>query len=392
MKPNEVLPEKRRLALLLTITLVVNAAVLIWLGWYCCHASHEIIDRTQQQLGVHQLRATVVHLDEALSMSASGIAAAIGIVALIIFGCLVTFRAVRKWEARLRERNLELAEANVHLRTETAERRRVEEALLEARNDLERRVAERTAELSSANEALQAEIAERKRAEEKLMRAEKLAVLGQLAGGVGHELRNPLGAISNAAYFLNMVLKDASPEIKESLEILEKEVAASERIISSLLDFARPKAPSLRKTDVNDVVQEALRHVAVPEGVEIIEQLDDTLPEADADADQLGRVFGNIILNAIQAMLEGGRLHVRSELVGAQTISISFADTGPGISEENLARVFNPLFTTKAKGIGLGLALTRILVERQGGTVTAESTPGKGSTFTVTLRRAREEA
>ena len=260
--------------------------------------------------------------------------------------------------------------------------------------------------LGEQKEALECEIAERVRAEEalheaqeQLVRRERLAVLGQLAGGVAHELRNPLGVIKNAAYFLNMVgqtgfgTEEPEPEVKETLEILEKEVATSERIISSLLDFARPKPPLRRKVGVNDIVQAALSHTDVPENVEVATQLDETLPTILADPDQLERVFGNIILNAVQAMAlprpigtaEGGQLVVRSEAPSPEWVAISFADTGVGIPEKNLDKIFEPLFTTKAKGIGLGLALVRTLVEGHGGTVEVQSEVGKGSTFTVKL-------
>jgi two-component system sensor kinase FixL len=251
------------------------------------------------------------------------------------------------------------------------ERKRMQEALREYSEQLEGMVEERTRELREA--------------QERLLRQEKLAVLGQLAGGVGHELRNPLGAISNAIYFLNMVLEESDPEVKETLEILEKEVKTSEQIITGLLDFGRAKPPTWRKADVNEIIQEALSRVTVPENVELVSQLDETLPIILADPGQLGQVFGNIIVNAIQAMPEGGRLIIRSEVPNPEWVAVSFTDTGVGISEESLNKIFEPLFTTKAKGIGLGLALVKTLVEGHGGTIKVESQVGKGTTFTVRL-------
>jgi len=232
---------------------------------------------------------------------------------------------------------------------------------------------------------LEAAYRELQEAQERLVRQEKLAVLGQLAGGVGHELRNPLGAIKNAAYFLNMVLEKPEPEVKETLEILEKEVATSERIISSLLGFARPKPPIRRKVDINEVVQEALSRTTVPEKVEVVRQLDATLPAVLADPDQLAQVFGNVILNGIQAMPQGGRLIVQSEVLNPEWVAVSIVDTGVGIPEENLGKIFEPLFTTKSRGIGLGLAVTRTLVEGHGGVIEVESKAAKGSTFVVKL-------
>ena len=236
-----------------------------------------------------------------------------------------------------------------------------------------------------ANVAYIRDITERKQMQEALARQEKLAVLGQLAGGVSHELRNPLGAIKNATYFLGMALEQPEPEVKETLEILDREVTTSEHIISSLLDFVCPRPPMRRKVDINDVVQEALSRITVPENIEVVSYLDETLPMIVADPDQLSQVFGNITLNAIQAMLEGGQLVIKSTVSGPEWVAVSLADTGIGISEENLGKLFEPLITSKAKGIGLGLTLVKTLVEKHGGTIAVKSEVGKGSTFTVRL-------
>ncbi len=246
-----------------------------------------------------------------------------------------------------------------------------EEALKEYSERLEEKVDERTKELRDAHE--------------QLVRREKLATLGQLAGGLGHELRNPLGAIKNAIYLLNMVVEDPESEVKETIDIIEKEVGVSERIITSLLDFARPRPPSRHMVDINDVVQEAVSRVPVPENVEVVRQLSETLATIPADPTQLTQVFGNLALNAVQAMPDGGRLMVRSEAPSPEWVTVSFIDTGVGIDEETLPKVLEPLFTTKARGIGLGLALTKMLVEAHGGSIDVESELGKGTTFTVNL-------
>ena len=264
------------------------------------------------------------------------------------------------------------------LHEEIATRKQAEEELTKHREHLEELVEERTKELKDA--------------QEELVRNEKLAILGQLAGGVGHDLRNPLGAIKNAAYFLNMVLEEPDPEVKETLEILEKEVGTSEAIISSLLDFARAKPPTKRKISVNEILQETLSRITVPENVEVVQELDDTPSKILADPDQLGQVFGNVILNGIQAMTEGGQLTINSEAPAPGWMSVSITDTGMGIPEEQLNKLFEPLYTTKAKGIGLGLAIVKTLVEGHGGTIEVESEPGKGSTFTVKLPTGMEES
>jgi PAS domain S-box-containing protein len=235
------------------------------------------------------------------------------------------------------------------------------------------------------------DITKLKQMQERLVRQEKLAILGQLAGGVAHELRNPLGAIKNAAYFLNMVMEKPEPEVKESLQILEREVGTSERIISSLLEFARPKSPTRRKIDINSVIQETLSRVHVPQNINVVNQLENTLPIILADPDQLNQVFTNIILNAIQSMPEGGDLLVRSEVESPEWMTVSFTDSGIGIPKDSLPKIFEPLFTTKAKGIGLGLAVTKTLIEGQGGTIQAQSEVGKGSTFAVKMPISKKE-
>jgi PAS domain S-box-containing protein len=258
------------------------------------------------------------------------------------------------------------------------ERKQAEKKLKEYSERLEEMVEARTQELRET--------------QEQLVRREKLAALGQLAGSVAHELRNPLGTIKNAAYFLNMVLEEPDPEIKEGLRILNREVGRADRIINGLLDFARSKSPACREMDVNDVVREALSQTVVPECIEVVSQLDETLPMILVDPDQLRQVFDNLIRNAIQAILEDGCLTIKSEMSDrdelgncSDWITVSINDTGVGIPPENLEKLFEPLFTTKAKGIGLGLALVKNLVEENGGTIEVESEVGKGSTFTVRL-------
>ena len=221
--------------------------------------------------------------------------------------------------------------------------------------------------------------------QEQLIRREKLAVLGQLAGGVGHELRNPLGAINNAAYFLNMVLEDPDSEVQEALGILSREVQTAERIISSLLDFARTKRPIRRAMDVNTVIRDALSRAAVPENIEVVTRLDAELPIIQADPDQLGQAFGNIVLNGVQAMPDGGRLSIDAQVADEEWLVVSFADTGVGIPEGNMEMVFEPLFTTKPKGIGLGTAIVKIMVGGHGGSVDVQSNEGQGTIFTVRL-------
>ena len=235
------------------------------------------------------------------------------------------------------------------------------------------------------------DITKRKMLEEKLMRQEKLAVLGQLAGGVGHELRNPLGAIKNSTYFLNMTLENPDPEVRETLEILENEVANSEKIINSLLEFARARPPLRQKVNIDDIIRKVLLGSNVPGNIQVESRMGNAIPTIMADPDQLLQVFGNIILNAIQVMPGGGLLSIKAKSTGPGRIAVSIIDTGGGIPEENLEKIFEPLFSSKAKGIGLGMAIAKTFVEGHGGSIQVQSEVGKGSTFTVTLPIGNKE-
>lgn len=259
---------------------------------------------------------------------------------------------------------------------DVSERKRVEEELAGYRQHLEQLVEERTRELQTV--------------QDELVRKERLAVLGQVAGGVGHELRNPLAVIKNVAYYLKMVLKEPEPRVRESLDLLEKEVDVSDRIIAGLLDLARQKPPVRREVDVNGIVREALSRAEIPGNVDVVSLLDDTLPAIQADPDQLERAFANIILNAVEAMPGGGRLSVRSETPAPGWVAVSFTDSGAGFSDEHRSRVFQPLFTTKANGVGLGLAVSKLAVETHGGSIGVESEEGAGTTFTVRLSAVPE--
>lgn len=245
------------------------------------------------------------------------------------------------------------------------------EQLEQANRELEEMVEERTGELRDALR--------------RLVRQEKLAALGLLAGAVGHELRNPLGVIKNASYYLNMVLKDSAPGIKETLQILEREVVASERIISSLLDYAHPKSPIQEEVEIGDLLQKVLSETPILPNIEVSIQAEKALPNILADPDQLSQVFRNIIHNAVQAMPGGGKLVLAAKIASPGQIDVSISDTGIGIPKEDIEKIFEPLFTTKAKGIGLGLPITRLLVDAHKGSLLLQSEPGKGSVFTVRL-------
>jgi DNA-binding LacI/PurR family transcriptional regulator/signal transduction histidine kinase len=249
-------------------------------------------------------------------------------------------------------------------------RQQEEETLKEYSERLEAMVKERTRELLEA--------------QEQLVRREKLAILGQLAGGVGHELRNPLGVISNASYFLKQTLPDSDKTTKEYLGILSSEVRNAEKIISDLLDLSRIRPAAREEIAVLELVAQASEKQPPPKNVKVNTMIGSDLPPAFVDPRQIVQVLINLMTNAFQAMPEGGTLTISAQ-VQKDKVAISVADTGCGIPQENLEKIFDPLFTTRARGIGLGLAISKNLMEVNGGSIEVKSKAGKGSTFIVSL-------
>lgn len=237
----------------------------------------------------------------------------------------------------------------------------------------------------------------RRRARDEIMESKKLAMIGQLASGVAHEINNPIGGI---LLFSQLMLRNAPEEgiERENLERISREAKRCQKIVRGLLDFAGQREPKIELLEVNNVVEKAvdlLENQAAFHNIEIIENLQQELPGIYADESQLQQVFVNIIMNAAEAMDGEGKLTIATEMNGGgDNVAISFSDNGPGISEENLKQLFEPFFTTKevGYGTGLGLSISHGIVERHGGTIKAESTIGRGSTFTVVLPIAFDDA
>jgi signal transduction histidine kinase len=260
-----------------------------------------------------------------------------------------------------------LARVEAMLRIQAAE-----QVIKKYSESLEELVAERTRELREA--------------EEQLVRQAKLAVLGQMAGSVGHELRNPLAVIKNAVYFLKLVQPEADETIKEYLALIEKETGNAEKIITDLLDFARLQPSQREAVCIPELVERVLRRYPAPDSVKVTLDLPPDLPGVNVDPRQMEQVFGNLALNACQAMENGGQLTIFAAMEG-ESVKISVQDSGTGIPPENMPKLFEPLFTTKPTGIGLGLPVCKNLVEANGGRIEVESEPGIGSTFKVWLPR-----
>jgi signal transduction histidine kinase len=215
-------------------------------------------------------------------------------------------------------------------------------------------------------------------------RNERLAAIGQVAGGVAHELRNPLNVVKTSAYYL-LNARDPTPEKRaEHLRRIEQQVLVADGVIAALSNFAKMPLPDLRPFPAERCVREALEANPLPANVEVVWDFPAELPRAVADAEQVRIVFANLIRNAREAMPNGGRLTLAARQV-PEGIEVEVRDTGVGIAPENLARLTEPLYSTKARGLGLGLALSRAILDKNRGSLRATSELGRGSTFAVRL-------
>jgi signal transduction histidine kinase len=238
-------------------------------------------------------------------------------------------------------------------------------------------VSERTASLRTA-------LTELETAQTHLVRQERLAAVGELASTVGHELRNPLAVIMNVLYLLETGAQSEGNEpMLRHVSTAKRETSAATLIVSDLLDYSASREPMLGPVQVADLIDEALSVVPPPTGVEITRQY---APEITitADRDQIRQAVLNLITNGYDAMTDGGTLTV-SATAEEGSAQITVTDTGMGMDEETRESIFAPFFTTKARGIGLGLAVTRRVIEAHSGTITVQSIPSVGTSFTITL-------
>jgi len=219
---------------------------------------------------------------------------------------------------------------------------------------------------------------------EKLKKTERFAAIGETAGMVGHDLRNPLTGIMNATYYLKKrYVSQIDEKGVEMLKVIEKNAEYSNLIIGDLLDYSRNINLTLVRANLKQVIGDALTIAAVPPSITVVDLMVGS-PEVTVDVTMIKRVFVNLIKNAIDAMPQGGKLTIKHETT-SDYARIRLSDTGPGISEENLTKIFQPLFTTKKGGIGFGLAFCKRIVEAHNGIISVENIVGQGTQFTVDL-------
>jgi PAS domain S-box-containing protein len=253
---------------------------------------------------------------------------------------------------------------------DVTERKQMQEKLEEYSQQLEKMVEHRTKQLEDA--------------QNQLVKAERLAAIGQVAAMVGHDLRNPLTGINGAAYYLKMKLgPNAEKKMLEMLSLIEKDIQYSNKIITDLMEYSREIKLELTETTPKSMVAESVSLVQVPEKIQLID-LTQNEPRIKIDVDRMKRVFSNFIKNAFEAMPQGGKFTISSRALDGD-VEFKFIDSGVGITKEVLERLWAPFFTTKAKGMGLGLAICKRIIEAHQGRISVESIVGEGATFTITI-------
>ncbi|MGP0066455.1 MAG: protoglobin domain-containing protein [Isosphaeraceae bacterium] len=221
----------------------------------------------------------------------------------------------------------------------------------------------------------------------RLQRTERLATLGQVAGGVAHELRNPLNVIRTSVYYLLNARNPTAEKHADHLGRIERNVELADNVITALSNFAKIPLPELKPIDLESLVRGVLEINPPGDHITITIECSDGLPKALGDRDQLQIALGNLVRNARDAMPQGGQLCITAR-DGVGHVDVSVADSGTGIDAKELARIMEPLYSTKARGLGLGLAITRSIVEKNQGTLRVTSEPGRGSVFTIRLASA----
>ncbi|MEM3608818.1 MAG: PAS domain S-box protein [Candidatus Bathyarchaeia archaeon] len=253
---------------------------------------------------------------------------------------------------------------------DVTERNYMQKKLEEYSQQLENLVEERTKQL--------------KEAQEQLLKSERLAAIGQVAAMVGHDLRNPLASISGATYYLKRKLgQKLDDKARQMLEIIERDVQYSNKIINDLVEYSREIKLELTETTPKSLMKDGLALVEIPRNVKLLNLTQDK-PKIKADVDKMRRVFANIIKNAVDAMPDGGKLTIISRK-SDENVQFMFIDTGVGMAKEVVEKIWTPFFTTKAKGMGLGLPICKRIIEAHGGKISVESIVGEGTTITVTM-------
>jgi two-component system, NtrC family, sensor kinase len=369
-----------------------------------CHAHPE----SQRVLGVVDVGISLAEIDRGLSGLGrqTAQAAALGLLVLAAGVAFVARRIVTRPVAELMDATRRIAEGDLEHRIALGPAEDDEIGLLaRSFNGMTDSLARARAEIRELMQGLETKVEQRtsalRDAQAQLGQSEKLASLGRMAASIAHEINNPLAGILTFAKLIIRTLEDDGEAVDREvllrhLALVEREAGRCTAIVRNLLEFARQRPLALAPTDVNAAVEEALSLVAHQlslKGVALAKRLE-PLPPVPADFGQLRQAFVNVALNAGDAMAGGGRLTVASRALAGGGVEVCFEDTGVGIPEEHLARIFDPFFSTKEKGTGLGLSVVYGIVQRHGGDLDVRSRVGEGTTMRIRLAAgaaAREE-
>lgn len=245
-------------------------------------------------------------------------------------------------------------------------------------------IGQLTANIDQMRLSLKTSISVIQQTQQELLKKEKLAAIGKLSGSVAHDIRNPLGVLSNSIYYLSQITdKNTAPKLTKHIRLMEQEIQRANSIITDLMDFSKANAPKKQLSSINQCITQSLFKTKVLPQIEISLELDNELPSFLFDFSQIQRVLINLISNAQDAIGDTGTITISSKLKTNEVL-VSVKDTGHGIEESDLVTIFEPLFTTKRKGVGLGLSIVKTFVKRHGGDIAVVSS-SEGTTITITL-------
>jgi PAS domain S-box-containing protein len=257
---------------------------------------------------------------------------------------------------------------------DVTESKKFEQSILDYNQRLESEVQERTRELQSAQQSM--------------LKHERMVTMGRLAAGVAHELRNPLGVISNSVYFLKMIQPGAEAKVKEYLGILEKEARIAVELMTDMVNFSNLQAGDRQPTKVSELIDRVFSDNPVPAEIVVVKKISKYAPDVFVDPHQMSQALHRVVDNAVEAMEYKGKIKITVEKPGKPDqgfLRIDVKDEGPGIAPENLDQLYEPLFSTKPRHIGLGLPIAKRLIEVNGGRIDVQSVWGKGTTFVIFL-------
>jgi signal transduction histidine kinase len=363
--------------IILVVTIILSILISIFISFYLS------LSITRRLKSISNATSQMAHGDMNQSLEIKGhdeltqVAGNFNIMAKELSGMY------QELEKKVAERTRKLKEAN--------------EELYRVKSDLENKVNDRTKDLEEKiSELNRSQLAmlymiedmnetsrQLKATQEELIRKERLAILGQFSGNISHELRNPLGVIDSSIYYLQMRLTESDEKVHEHLDRISQSVKNSTIIIENLLSLTRMNKPVLTRYSVSSLLTECLRTCKIPETIKVIEDFPETEIPVKAEKEQIRMAVDNLVKNAVAAMNGNGTLTIKVSRTEDSGAEISFIDTGSGINPDHLNQVFLPLFSTKAKGIGLGLSITKMIVENHGAKITAEAAHGQGAKFSI---------